>query len=226
MKTAIDYPISIDYGYTGSPYSKAKPHRGRDLLTPNKTPLKIGNQIIALTGNSGSFNGITYGYHLHIQAGKDKAVQDTVNPAPYAFMGGTVVTTGIGKEWGKFVTILTAAGIYVAYCHLSEIRCKVGDIIGGEDMATIINKELARILLFSIEGKNGLYDDKNALTGAMDKEIDKYLAGKPLDEVIVELWNNKVSKDYRENYQVKANDALKGQGKKPIELKKGLYEVV
>lgn len=225
MKTAIDYPISIDYGYTGSPYSKAKPHRGRDLLTPNKIPLKIGNQIIALTGNSGSFNGITYGYHLHIQAGTDKAVQNTIDPAPYAFMGGIVVTTGVGKEWGRFIIIRTSSGIYVAYCHLSEIRCKVGDIIEDNNMASIINLEQARILLFSIEGKNGLYHPKNALNGSLDAEINKYLAGKTVDQVIADLWEAKTSKDYRENYQIKANEALRNQGIKPTELKKGIYEV-
>lgn len=141
MKTAQDYPMSIGYGYTGSPYSKAKPHRGKDLLTPNRTPLMIQGLTIALTGNSGSYNGMTYGYHLHIQAGTDSAVQNTVNPEAYAFQGGVVTSTGTGKEWGKFVILKTISGIYVAYCHLSEIQCKVGDIIGANNMAIITNSD-------------------------------------------------------------------------------------
>lgn len=88
-----------------------------------------------------------------------------------------------------------------------------------------ITQEQARILLFALQGKNGLYDDKNALSGSMDTEIAKYFKGRELGDVLNELWEDKTSKDFRENYQPKANQALKNQTSKPNKLSPGLYQV-
>ena len=133
-KTAQDYPVTTDYGYTGKPYSKLKPHRGQDRSTPNRTPLIIEGMTCALTGNSGSYNGMTYGFHVHGQAGTDKACQNTVNPTDLWFKGGVVVNVGVGKEWGKFFTV-QVGNLFISYCHLSEVYVKVGDIIqGGNEM--------------------------------------------------------------------------------------------
>lgn len=95
----------------------------------------------------------------------------------------------------------------------------------GSNMPSIINNEQARILLFAIQGKNGLYDPKNALTGALDADIAKYFAGRTLDDVLAELWEDKVSKDYRERYQPSAQQALENQSTVPKVLSKGIYKV-
>lgn len=135
-QTAQDYLITTKYGYTGPPYSSQHPHPGNDRKMEIGVPVLICKTVIGYSGNTGSFNGIIYQPHLHTQAGSDQACQKTVDPTPYEFKPGTVVATGTGPQWGKFVTIRTQSGTYITYAHLSQITVTVGQIIEGESMAT------------------------------------------------------------------------------------------
>lgn len=130
--SAQDYPVTFGYGaqdgkYYGPNGSVGLMHRGNDRATPIGTLIKIGNTTIGKTGNS----GVTGGPHLHTQAGIDKACQNTFDPTPLEFKGGTVVATGVGSQWGKYIT-LQVGDKFITYCHLSEVLVKVGDKIGGD----------------------------------------------------------------------------------------------
>jgi hypothetical protein len=219
--TAQDYNVNYKYGAYGSAgYTKSNPHRGNDRPCPCGTLLTIGSTQIGKTGRTGKATGC----HLHTQAGTDIAVQNTVDPTPYEFKAGIVVGMRItdSGEWGKFVK-LKVNNIYIVYAHLSEVYVKVGDKV-GDDMPEIITKEKARIYLALIQGKNGLYDRKNALAGDMDNDIDKYFRGRNDDDVFWEIYNSKEARDYRERYQLAAQKALEGQVPVKV-LTKGIYEV-
>lgn len=135
--SAQDYPVTFGYGaqdgeYYGPNGSVGKFHRGNDRPTSVGTPVIIGNTTIGKTGVS----GVTGGPHLHDQAGTDKACQNTFDPTPLEFMGGTVVATGIGTQWGKYVT-LQVGDKYITYCHLSEINVQVGQKVEETIMAGV-----------------------------------------------------------------------------------------
>lgn len=125
--TAQDFPVTFGYGekmtLNGAPYT----HRGTDRRCPIGTPVHVGGVLIGKTGNS----GLVTGPHIHLQAGTDQACQKTFNPERLAFKPGTVVITGTGKQWGKFVTV-RVGNEYISYCHLSEVKVKAGDKLQGE----------------------------------------------------------------------------------------------
>lgn len=145
MKDLSQYNISFPYGATTPPYSPAHPHRGADRKCPIGTPVIINGVTIGLTGNSGSYNGQPYAPHCHIQAWVGD-VANTRNPAPYEFKGGTVINTGVGPQWGNFVTILVD-GVNVTYAHLSKINVKKGDRIPqGEPMVPWNNSQTYNLM--------------------------------------------------------------------------------
>ena len=57
MKTAKDYPVSLEYNATSWPYSRLKKHKGRDYAAPSGTPVKVLNTVVARVGNSGWSTG-------------------------------------------------------------------------------------------------------------------------------------------------------------------------
>jgi hypothetical protein len=126
MKPAHQYPVTFGYLAKTTINGQSYTHRGTDRACPVGTPIVVGSTTIGLTGNT----GLTTGPHLHLQAGTDVACQNTVNPEPYAFKAGKVVTlrTVNEKQWGKFIT-LQVGSMYITYAHLSQVNVAIGQVI-------------------------------------------------------------------------------------------------
>lgn len=128
--TAQDYPVTFGYGaqdgYYYGPNGIVGPyHRGNDREMQIGTPVKVGNKVIGLSGNSGT----TGGPHLHI--GAFKGTQD-INPGPFEFLPGTVIATGYDPTMGNYIKIDVGGGVLTVYMHLSQINVNVGDKLGEE----------------------------------------------------------------------------------------------
>lgn len=148
--TARDYPVWFGYGAVdGYYYTPNRPHRGNDRATPSGTPVVIGGAIIGLTGAT----GLVSAAHLHTQAGRDEWCQDTVDPTPYDFMGGTVVHTGNASQWGNYIIIRTTAGIYVCYAHLSAIYARQGQVVNGTNTGGGKTVETIRSMYWRLLGR-------------------------------------------------------------------------
>lgn len=135
--TAQDYPVTFPYGTTREPYSSQHPHKGADRSMPVGIPVVVAGVTIALSGRSGSFNGIPNSPHCHTQAGTDLATQKTVDPKPFEFKPGTVVAlrTIDEKQWGRYITIQNESGMYVTYAHLDKVMVKIGQVIKKETIS-------------------------------------------------------------------------------------------
>jgi hypothetical protein len=134
MATATDYGVTFGYkaqdGYWYGPNGRVgRYHRGNDRPTPTGIPIVIGNVTIGLTGAT----GLVSGPHLHTQA-MIPGTNTDVDPAPYEFKYGTVVSAGWHSQFGNYVT-MRVSGIDITYAHLSQINVTVGQEIGVSEMA-------------------------------------------------------------------------------------------
>jgi len=142
---ALDYPITTPYGYTGYPYSRDRKHQGNDRACKTGTPLFVAGQLIGKTGHSGyvlgSSNvvGAKDGEHLHTQEWFGTSTTNTRLPQ-HENDPGIVLETGIGSQWGKFITFKFNDGWKLTYCHLDEILVTAGQKVGNE--LEVITKEL------------------------------------------------------------------------------------
>jgi hypothetical protein len=151
------YKVTDPYGATYSPWSKAVPHRGADYALDENTPLLIDGTQIGLVGQTGAANGP----HVHVQAGRDEWAQQTIDPRPFTWKGGTVVKSGEASEWGKYVCV-RVGDVNVFYCHLNRIDVKQGQVIGGDEV--IPDANYLNALFYAFRGRN-----------ANQEEIDKYV---------------------------------------------------
>lgn len=187
MATAQDYKVTFGYGAYGSAgYTQAKPHRGNDRACPIGTTVIIAGTQIGLTGAT----GLVTGPHLHTQAGTDLACQNTFNPTPLEFKPGTVVNTGVGNQWGNFVTVQVGSQ-YITYCHLSRITCSKGQVLsqpqGGNNVADKTDLGTARILAENILGRDRL----SVHGGKFDDDLNKYHVNVPLTNAYIRtLWTS------------------------------------
>lgn len=145
-KTAQDYPVSFGYGaqdgYYYGPKGIVGPyHRGNDRYTPTGTPVVIEGVTIGKTGAT----GLVSGPHLHTQAGTDIGCQNTINPTTLEFDPGTVVASGTGNQWGKYITIKVGSK-YITYCHLSQINVRKGQVI-KKGKSNVTNNDKLLLLL-------------------------------------------------------------------------------
>lgn len=173
--SAKDYKVTYPYGATTPPYSPSRPHRGNDRPTPMATPIVIGSTTIGLTGNSGSYMGMTYDPHLHTQAGTDQACQNTFNPSAIEFKGGTVVATGYGSQWGNYITIKVATDKYITYAHLSKINVIVGQVIKETTVASFTKAQVNKVYKVrrgSSKGATPAEQTLHATKGTIDSLLD------------------------------------------------------
>lgn len=199
-KTAIDYPITWGYLEQGTIKGQTYTHRGLDRAMPIGIPIVIDGVTIGYSGNT----GLSTGPHLHIQAGRDAATQNTINPAPYEFKGGVVTALRRvdEKSWGRYVTIRTDSGVYVTYAHLESVNVTIGQRIekGEEEVAEIISRSLAQYLGAAYLGYDGLCGRASAFKEPAKSLLIKEYAGKELtQELIVSLWRSSQARKHREN---------------------------
>lgn len=91
-----------------------------------------------------------------------------------------------------------------------------------------VNTDLgqARHMKFAYEGANGFYG-KNALEGAYDEELSKYVVGKPLDSALKDFYESNTAKEYREKWfpsKMSELARIPALEKEIAELKKQLNE--
>lgn len=163
-----NYPISFGYNATTTLNGKPYTHKGSDRAAPTGTKIIIGSTTIGETGNT----GLSTGPHCHLQAGKDEWAQETINPDPYWFKGGTVHSTGYGDQWGNYICI-KVGDVYVYYCHLSEINVKKGQKIGGT-MAKITKDQENVLSILATGSRPGSgYNYRHTGLEATQGNIDK-----------------------------------------------------
>jgi hypothetical protein len=184
--TLKDYPITFPYGATSAPYSATRPHRGNDRAAPLGTPIVIGDTTIGLVGST----GLSSGSHCHTQAGTDKACQDTFNPSPLEFKGGTVVNTGFGSEWGKFVTIQVGKE-FITYAHMSEIGVQINQVIKENAMTQAeVAQDYAKVGRTATAADKVLHSTKGthkSLHDGLMKDFYKYGYGKQIRSLEAQL---------------------------------------
>lgn len=132
MKDVSQYPVKHPFGATYAPWSKNKPHLGVDRPTPMGTPLIVNSQLIGYTGKSG-----TKDPHHHLQRVRDGKVIDPKNdgfilPSPVTIIDAGEPTGSEQPEIGKHIRLRDGRGEEWSHFHLSEIKVKPGDTVGGE----------------------------------------------------------------------------------------------
>lgn len=139
--SAQDYPVTFPYGATSAPYSPSHPHRGDDMPTPLGTQVLVGNAVVGLTGSTGQSTGP----HLHVQQWSGNAA-NTRKPVD-KWKPGTVIAadSNPNQSWGKHVTVKNDDGWNTTYAHLSEVKVTVGQVIQGDDMATLQRGDVTAI---------------------------------------------------------------------------------
>lgn len=190
--SASDFPVTLKYGATSSPYDASHPHRGRDYGCPSGTPVVVDGVEIGLSGATGYVQGA----HLHVQEwhGDYANTREPNN----AFKGGTVTnvdlngTQGDGS-FGKFITIQTADGWNDTYAHLSQINVHVGQEIG---MADIIDANASKQLQFSVLGRNGLAGRPYALDGSTGTP---WVGGELTLKFLDDIFNSPEARQYRDS---------------------------
>lgn len=82
--------------------------------------------------------------------------------------------------------------------HIGNNNNYIAGYLRREDPVQQISLSTARILYFSVVGRDGQQGRPNAATGECDGELNTYVVGKPLtNEFLSSLWNSPESDNYR-----------------------------
>lgn len=141
MAGAQDYPVTFGYkaqdGYYYGPNGLVGPyHRGNDREMPMRTPIIVNGVRLGLSGNKEYNPSYTIGPHLH--TGAYRGAQD-IDPTPYEFnaVGAKVIKAGyLGQNEGDGVVLQGTDGINRWYLHMDRVDATIGQVIGGQDVAT------------------------------------------------------------------------------------------
>lgn len=121
--------ISLDFGATTSPYSKANPHHGIDYVERRGTLVPVSGVNIGRVGATGE----AFGSHLHVDKNKKLWVTSGyVDPSDWKTITGTVVFAGDAGTAGLCVVIQATNGYFYRFLHLSAILVVVGQKITKE----------------------------------------------------------------------------------------------
>lgn len=140
MRDLSTFPVSLKYGATTKPYSRANPHRGLDIAAPLGTPIRVNGVVIGLVGST----GFSTGNHTHVQKVSKNyvvnpgSVSDVVNlPTPCHVIE---INTNPTNRNGMFVRIKDGKGNVFTYMHLSKISVAEGRLY-KDDMYKNKNSE-------------------------------------------------------------------------------------
>ncbi len=181
MATAKDYPVTLAYRATSSPYGTAlRPyHKGIDYGCPAGTPVVVNGVTIGLSGATGFVTGA----HLHV--GRFVNGADTNPAGGFKFDNAVVTEIGYDANNGNFVR-LQADGASWVYCHLNSTSVIKGQVLKGVDMSDIADHDfVARATVLTM----GVQPETNQ---AFMNNI-----GLPKSEVLKNIEGYSESRDFR-----------------------------
>lgn len=189
MAGAIDYPITLGFGATSSPYSSASPHHGIDYATPMNTPVIVSGKTIGWTGET----GYAFGPHLHVDKNPNyPAAKGYQNPSGWSNITGIVTFVGAAGTAGNMIVIKGDA--YYRFLHLNSYNVKVGDKIGEYPMD---HEDVNRI--FRLWQRD-----------ATQAELDYWIGRKP-EKLAASIYNDPSNSEFRRkaiNYDKDIANAL------------------
>lgn len=121
-----DYPVTQAYGYDPTYPLNNGFHRGIDYGCPKGTEVIVDGVVIGLSGATGAVTGP----HLHLGKWSGNTVLDPGLKNGFNFSNAKVIAVAEDATNGKYIK-LEADGYQWIYCHLSEQRVSVGQVIGG-----------------------------------------------------------------------------------------------
>lgn len=201
---AQDYPITLRFGDTRSPYSGTKPHHGIDYAAPEGTPVVVAGVEIGLVGST----GYSTGPHLHV----DKNNGSYIDPSDWvSIASGTVTFADENGTAGKQVSI-SANGCTYRFLHLSKINVTEGEVIG--DMITKEDVGPVRIVMSEVEGWNG----EEIHSGKHDETIMGAWVGKKWTDFLWHCWS--VQSTHRHHLSSQVDQLSKANTIKDNEIKR------
>jgi hypothetical protein len=220
-----DYPVTTPFGKVpGYPLNNGF-HKGIDYGAPEGTPVVVNGVTIGLVGHTGYVydnegkNSIKAA-HLHVGRFVYGVVQDPGVGGGFALAPPVRVTTvSHDAANGNYVRLTDGNGVEWVYLHLSQQLVTVGQELKGEDMATKTGILDARILSAMLLGNNGRNGSKDALSGQIDDDLQKYV-GQDLHDVMWQMFDSDQGKQFKDYLYNQAYSGDKTAAAKLDQIKK------
>lgn len=147
---------------------------------------------------------------LSVDALSDQLAASRDPRIKYIIANNQIMVPSQGWNWQQY----DGTDPHTSHVHLSVVptlcdQTKAWDL-KEEDMPEPISLEGARLLAFTFRGYNGITQDKNALNGSIDADLNVNHVGKPLTVAYLRsLFNSTDSQESRETLSGLNNEALK-----------------
>lgn len=170
--TADQYPVTLGYKATTSPYSASNPHKGIDYGAPSGTPVVVSGVNIGLVGST----GYSTGPHLHVDKNNG-----ALNPSDWTKIQGKVTFAGLNGTAGNQVSIQATNGALYRFLHLSKINVAVGATIGVSMDGLLSKEDVIAIygLAFDNPDSEANQDVIKAFTGKYYRDLVNFLRQDP-----------------------------------------------